>query len=83
MKYKNIKTGAVIETTTEVHGENWQALMPVKTSVLEAEEAPEIEEVPEVEEVSEAEEVLEMEEAEEAKVAPVQQAKKKGGRKDD
>ena len=81
MKYKNIKTGAVIETTTEVHGKDWQALMPVKNSVPEVEEVPEAEEVPEVEEAPEAEEVPEMEEAEEAEVASVQQAKKKGGRK--
>ena len=28
MKYKNIKTGAVIDTASEVHGEDWQAVMP-------------------------------------------------------
>lgn len=49
MKYKNIKTGAVIETTTEVHGENWQALMPASPPVPEIEAAPEAEEVPEAE----------------------------------
>lgn len=29
MKYKNIRTGAVIDTTSEISGEDWQALMPV------------------------------------------------------
>lgn len=28
MKYKNIKTGVVINTTSEISGENWQALKP-------------------------------------------------------
>lgn len=32
MKYKNIKTGVEIETTSEVRGGDWQAVMPA-TSV--------------------------------------------------
>ncbi len=31
MVYKNAKTGAVIETTSEVHGDNWQALLPASS----------------------------------------------------
>lgn len=38
MKYKNTKTGAIIETSTKVSGENWE---------------PEIEEEPESDEKSE------------------------------
>lgn len=38
MKYKNAKTGAIIETSTKVSGENWE---------------PEIEEEPESDEKSE------------------------------
>ena len=29
MKYKNIKTGAVIDAASEISGEDWQALTPV------------------------------------------------------
>lgn len=30
MKYRNVKTGAVIDATSELSGEDWQALMPAK-----------------------------------------------------
>lgn len=30
MKYKNIKTGAVIDAASEVSGEDWQAVEPAK-----------------------------------------------------
>lgn len=49
MKYKNIKTGAVIETTTEVYGADWQALTPASPPVPKIEEVPEVEEAPEAE----------------------------------
>lgn len=30
MKYKNIKTGAVIDAASEISGEDWQALPPAE-----------------------------------------------------
>ena len=30
MKYKNIKTGAVIDATSEISGEDWQAVEPAE-----------------------------------------------------
>ncbi len=31
MKYKNIKTGAVIDVTSELSGEDWRAVEPAGT----------------------------------------------------
>lgn len=37
MMYKNTKTGAEIKTTSEVHGDNWQAIMPAASVELKKE----------------------------------------------
>lgn len=33
MKYRNTKTGAIIDVKTKIIGGNWQALVPAETTV--------------------------------------------------
>ena len=40
MKYKNIKTGAVIDAASEISGEDWQALTPVRAPEKNEKVAP-------------------------------------------
>ena len=33
MKYRNIKTGAIIDVKSKISGGHWQALMPAETAI--------------------------------------------------